>query len=190
MINIKLHFFIELAVQYTIKLDSIYKEIESCQKAKEFVNEFKDKIIVNLETKPKQDLKSFLNNFENLMTQHKKKMMKTSKIDLIDQNYEQILVLTLYILLEEKIFECQILDAVRFLKLETFDQIKNSLIVKSGNGELEEGKEQSEIIIHTDHYTKCLKNIIRKAVEKLTKPMRPLTSKSLRKDIENQINNI
>ena len=124
------------------------------------------------------------------MTQHKKKMMKTSKIDLIDQNYEQILVLTLYILLEEKIFECQILDAVRFLKFETFDQIKNSLIVKSGNGELEEGKEQSEIIIHTDHYTECLKNIIRKAVEKLTKPMRPVTSKSLRKDIENQINNI
>ena len=86
------------------------KEIKSSDEATKFINEFKDKIITHLNSKPKQDLKSFLKNFENLMFQHKQKMMKNLKIDVVDKNYDLLLVWTLYCLHEDSAFECQILN--------------------------------------------------------------------------------
>ena len=180
---------VESVVYYTKNLDSIYKEIKSCQKATEFMNDFKDKVIYNLKSKPIQDLKSFLKNFENLMTQHKKKKMKALKIDVIEQNYEYLLTLILYVLHEEYAFECQIIYALKQLKIETFEQIKDSLIIKSASAELEEEKEEP-IKLDQVNYVECIKITIQKVMNKLSKSKKPQTSKALIKDIENQISNI
>ena len=123
------------------------------------------------------------------MFQHKKKMMKALTIDVVEQNYEQLLVLILYILHEEYAFECQILYALKHLKLETFDQIKDSLVIKSTSVESEEVKQQPEKT-NQANYVECIKIAIQKVVNKLSKSMKPQTLKALIKDIENHINNI
>ena len=150
---------------------------------------FKHKIISQIKSKPKQDLRSFLKNFENLMLQHKTKMMKTFQIDLIEQNYQYLLVWILYVLHDEHAFECQVLYAIKHLKLETFDQIKNSLVIKSVSADLEEVKEQP-VKINQNAYSECLKMVVHKVMNKLSKSMKPQTINALKKDIENQINNI
>ena len=150
---------------------------------------FKHKIISQIKSKPKQDLRSFLKNFENLMLQHKTKMMKTFQIDLIEQNYQYLLVWILYVLHDEYAFECQVLYAIKHLKLETFDQIKNSLVIKSVSADLEEVKEQP-VKINQNAYSECLKMVVHKVMNKLSKSMKPQTINALKKDIENQINNI
>ena len=76
------------------------------------------------------------------MSQHKTKTMKTHQIDLIEQNYQYLLVWILYVLHDEHAFECQVLYAIKHLKLDTFDQIKNSLVIMSSLADLEEVKEQ------------------------------------------------
>ena len=150
---------------------------------------FKHKIISQIKSKPKQDLRSFLKNFENLMLQHKTKMMKTFQIDLIEQNYQYLLVWILYVLHDEYAFECQVLYAIKHLKLETFDQIKNSLVIKSVSADLEEVKEQP-VKVNQNAYSECLKMVVDKVMNKLSKSMKPQTINALKKDIENQINNI
>ena len=116
-------------------------------------------------------------------------MMKAWKIDEVEQNYEQLLVLILYILHEEYAFECQILYALKHLKLETFNQIKDSLVIKSTSVESEEVKQQSKKT-NQANYVECIKIAIQKVVNKLSKSMKPQTLKALIKDIENHINNI
>ena len=68
--------------------------------------------------------------------------MKTVKIDLIEQNIDSILVLILYDMHNEPAFECQILDALKTLKFESFDQIQKSLKIKRNSAVAEEAKEQ------------------------------------------------
>ena len=156
---------------------------------------FKHKIISQIKSKPKQDLRSFLKNFENLMLQHKTKMMKTSPIDQIEQNYQYLLVWILYVLHDEHAFECQILHSIKHLKLEKFDQIKNSLVIMSSLADLEEVKEQPPQI-DRENYVECMKMVAQKAVDKLSRSdqlsmsNRPQNIKTLKKDIDNQINNI
>ena len=180
---------LEDIIYYTKSLNNIDQEVKSSIKATEFVNNFKDKIISHLDSKPKQDFRSFLNNFENLMLQHKKKMMKKFQSDLIEQNYQYLLVWILYVLHDEHAFECQVLYAIKHLKWETFDQIKNSIVINRTFTDLEEVQKQPAKIDQSN-YAECIKIAVQKVVEKLSKPLRPQTSKALIKDIENQINNM
>ena len=122
------------------------------------------------------------------MFHHRKKTMKTYEIDVIEQNYKHVLVLILYTLHNEHAFECKILEAIMFVRLETIDQIKDSLIVKNSSAELEEKEEP--IKLDQTNYVECIKIAVQKVVNKLSKSMKPQTSKALIKDIENHINNI
>ena len=180
--------YVENIDNYTKNLNNINEMIKSNIKAAEFVKEFKDKIKYHLDSKPIQDLKSFLKNFENLMTQHKKKMMKAYPIDLIEQNYELILVWILFSLHEDSTYECEILNGIKYLKPESFEQIQNSFVVKSNSSQSEEAKEHL-VNIDQNTYLECLKMVLQKVINKLAKPKKPQTYKALLKDIENQIDN-
>ena len=176
-------------IVYTKNLDNINKEIKSSLKAMQFVNKFKEKIASNLDSKPEQDFGAFLNNIKNLMSHHWKKMMKTFKIDLIEQNCDSLLVLILYDMHDKPAFEWKILDAIKSLKFESFDQIQKSLKIKRNSALTEEVKEQPAEIGKTA-YVEWIKMVLQKVTDKLTKSMPPQSLNALRKDIQNQLSNI
>ena len=153
-----------------------------------FLTTVKIKLFITSNPTRSKTLNRSLNNCENLMFHHRKKTMKTYEIDVIEQNYKHVLVLILYTLHNEHAFEWKILEAIMFVRLETIDQIKDSLIVKNSSAELEEKEEP--IKLDQTNYVECIKIAVQKVVNKLSKSMKPQTSKALLKDIENQINNI
>ena len=71
---------------------SLFDELKKNIVIQQFLEIFKAKMKSHLKTKPKQEIKSFLSNFENLLKQQKDKFWKQTRIDLVDENYDQFVV--------------------------------------------------------------------------------------------------
>ena len=153
-----------------------------------FLKIFKTKMKSQLETKPKQEIKSFLNNFENLLKQQKEKFWKQTKIDLVEDNYDQFAVYVMREMYYDKIFRCQPFEYVMEQQFNTIEEIKDSLIVKNGS-ELNKEDHKDALLLTNEHIDFIIK-LLEKVATKLSKSSRPNKLTTLRKDISNIIENI
>ena len=113
--------------------ECLFNEFKSEIAVQKFYEIFKTKIKSHLNTKPKQEIKSFLSNFENLLKQQKDKFLKQTKIDLAEDNYDQFAVYVMREMYYDKIFRCQLFEYVMEQQFNTIEEIKDSLIVKNGS---------------------------------------------------------
>ena len=146
----------------------------------------------HLKTKPKQEVKSFLSNFENLIGQHKDKFWKKEKLDYVEDNYEQFAVFVVTEMYKDKLFRCQFFEYAIEQQFNTIEQIRDSIIVRKASemniDNLENAKEGT--LINTKNHAKLLKIVLDKIVYKLSKPARPNKLVTLQKDVKNQIHNL
>ena len=169
-------------------LAEITREIKSSDKAIEFVNEFKSKIASHLDLEPTQDLKPFLEYIAKLLSQNRKEMMNTFRPDVVKHYYEKLLVGILHILHEKHAFECQIFNAIKDLELDSFEQIKNSLVIKRTSMISEEGKEPSGK--SKPNYVKYQKMLTQNVATELTTAAKSQTIDTSNEGTQNQINDI
>ena len=170
------------------QLNELFDLFRSNMKIQQFVNTFKDKMKTHLKSKPKQEVKSFLSNFENFLSQHKSKFWKQAKIDLVEDNYDKFAVFVATEIYNDKLFRCEFFDYIIRRQFCTIDQIRDSIIVTENSNINSEHHE--EATFSKADYTKLLKSILEKVVYKLSRPNRPNKLASLQKDIGNQINNL
>ena len=167
-------------------------DFKANMKIQQFLELFKDKMKTHLKTKPKQEVKSFLSNFENLLGQHKDKFWKQAKIDLVEDNYEQFIVFVVTEMYKDELFRCQFFEYVMRQQFNTIEQIRDSIIVRKAPemniDDQENAKE--ETILNTKNHAKLLKKVLDKVVYKLSKPARPNKLNTLQKDVTNQIHNL
>ena len=171
-------------------------------KAKEFLEGFKDKMKAHLKVKREQDIKSFLNNLENYLSQYKNKSFKQEKINLVEDNYDQFVVFVINEMLKGEIVTCQYLEYALKQHFSTTEQIRASLVVKkcseASKTDQEDAKGntkeeyQEEAHLHTENHARIIKKMLEKVVQKLSnkdQSSKPKKLVKLQKDIQNQIKN-
>ena len=98
------------------------------------------------EAKPKQEVKSFLSNFENLLSQHKSKFWKREKLDLVEDNYDWFVIFVVTEMYNQKLFMCQFFEYVIEQQFSTIEQIRESIIVRGGWEDQNDTEENSNKI--------------------------------------------
>ena len=186
----------------TTKLDNLFMKFRVNKKAKEFLEAFKDKMKAHLKVKKEQDIKSFLNNLENYLSQHINKSFKRAKIKLVEDNYDQFVVFVINEMLKGEIVTCQYLEYALKQHFSTTEQIRASLMVKkyseASKTDQEDAKGntkeeyQEEAHLHTENHARIIKKMLEKVVQKLSnkdQSSKPKKLVKLQKDIQNQIKN-
>ena len=142
----------------------------------------------HLKTKPKQEVKSFLSNFENLLGQHKDKFWKKEKLDFVEDNYEQFAVFVVTEMYKDKLFRCQFFEYAIEQQFDTIEQIRDSIIVRKASEMNIDDQENT--IKNTGEHVELIRKLLDKVVYKLSKPARPNKLGKLQKDVTNQIHNL
>ena len=142
---------------------------------------FKAKIKSHLDTKPKQEIKSFLSNFENLLRQQKDKFWKQSRNDLVEENYDQFVVYLVLEIYKDEMFRCQFFEYVIEQQFNTIEQIRDSMIVRERSKCNFES--QKDVLFTTKDHISLIERLLEKAASKLSKPSRPSKLITLQKDI-------
>ena len=152
-----------------------------------------------MKIKPQQEIKSFLSNFENLLFQHKEKFWRQTKIDLVEDNYDQFVIFAIREMFNDRLFICKFLEYAMVQQFSTIEQIRECIIVrrqsKASRSNQQETQENSKDIYEDDYlctedHFKLIEKIVDKVVNKLSKQSRPNKLGALQKDVQNQINNI
>ena len=141
----------------------------------------------HLKTKPKQDIKSFLSNFENYLKQQKDKFWKQARIDLVEENYDQFAIFVVLEIYKDKMFRCQFFEYVMKQQLNTIEQIRDSMIVRE-DSKSDRGSHKDVLFTNNDHVDFTVK-MLEKVAQRLSIQSRPNKLATLQNEIKNHISN-
>ena len=179
------------------KLESLFNEFKSNFEIRKFLKIFKTQMKSHLTNKPRQEIKSFLNNFEKILKQQKDKFWKQAKIELVENNYDKFLAFVVLEIYNDEMFRCQFFEYVIQQQFSKITQIRDSLIVRESS-ELDTKNNEEEInnlyeesqeedyntgLLNTEPHAIVVKRILDKTVLKLSKPPIPNTKIALLNEI-------